>query len=192
MLGEWMERWEGGWGEWETNKGIVYMWISVRTGVSYIGSTKGTMEERARSHLRMIRKVREAWKKKEKIEDEEITPVHREIAKRPGEWVMIPISGGLINWKRVEKRAIRYFNAELNVKEKKKKKKENKRNRPFKREKNKNKNSNKNKTEKNKKREKINTITTFKIKKKKKNTKTYGTSSKRKIKKLRSHGKKER
>jgi hypothetical protein len=87
-----------------------------------------------------------------KIEDVEITAIHREIARRPGEWVMIPILSELVNWKWVEKRAIRYFGGELNVKEKRKKKRENKRRRVFEREK------------KVKKKEvKIKTISTYKV-----------------------------
>jgi hypothetical protein len=132
----WLERWERNeWREWKKNKGVVYAWVLVRDGRCYVGSTKGTLEERARSHLGKVRKVREVWRKKEKIEDEEVTVIHREIARRPEEWVMIPISGKVMNWKRVEKRAIRYFGGDLNTKERKKKKKENKRNRIFKREK---------------------------------------------------------
>ena len=161
-VGEWLERWEKGWREWRTNKGIVYMWISTRMGECYVGSTKGSMEERARSHLRLARKVRVAWKNRVKIEDEEVKAVHREIAKRPNDWAMIPISGELMNWKRVEKRAIRYFDAKLNTKDKIKKKKENKRNRPLKREKSVEKIKNKIKNKIKRKNKKM--ITTFKIK----------------------------
>lgn len=134
-LREWLLRWtDGEWKRWESMEGMVYMWISVRTGKSYVGSTKGKIMGRARSHLNKVRKVLKEWEKnggEKRVEDEEVLEVHYEIARNPGEWAMVPISGEVEDWKRVEKRLIRWFRSELNVVGKEKKKKRERR-RPLK------------------------------------------------------------
>ena len=116
---EWWEGWTGGeWKEWEKNEGIVYMWLSTKSGKCYVGSTKGIMMERAKTHLRMVRRVKKEWERtgeKKKIDDKEIMEIHYEIAREPKEWVMIPLSGELIEWKRIEKRLIRMFGNNVNV-----------------------------------------------------------------------------
>ena len=102
---EWLEKWtEGEWKEWRRNKGVVYMWISVHTEKSYIRSTKGTIIERAKTHLMKVRKIIKIWSEEgqKKIDDEEIMPIHYEIARRPSDWVLLPISGEVKDWKKVE------------------------------------------------------------------------------------------
>jgi len=97
---DWLERWaDESWKNWKEMKGMVYAWVSIRTGKCYIGSTKGTMMERARTHLKLVRRIREKWKEKgeHKLEDKEIMSVHYEIARKPGEWVLIPVTGELQN-----------------------------------------------------------------------------------------------
>lgn len=132
---DWLLRWTGHeWKEWERSEGMVYMWVSVETGESYVGSTKGTIIERARSHLRKVRKVRKEWEEKggeRRIEDPEVTEIHYRIAREPRKWVLIPVSGEVEDWKRVEKRLIRWFGSELNTVGKTKKKKK-RRKRPLK------------------------------------------------------------
>lgn len=65
-----------------------------------------------------------------KIKDERVTPVHYVIAREPKSWVLLPVSGDVKNWKRVENRLIRWFGGKLNVKGRIKKK--GKRKRPMK------------------------------------------------------------
>lgn len=43
---------------------MVYIWISVKTGEYYIGSTKMTIFERARAHLGEVRKLQKFWEKR--------------------------------------------------------------------------------------------------------------------------------
>jgi hypothetical protein len=45
-----------------------------------------------------------------------IPPIHEVMAYNPGGWVMLPISGEVANCRRVERRLIRYFDADFNIK----------------------------------------------------------------------------
>ena len=120
---------------------MVYAWVSVRSGKCYVGSTKENILDRAKTHLKIVRRIREEWKKtggERRIEDQEAMNIHYEIARKPGEWVIVPLTGEVVDWKRVEKKLIKWFGGDMNVIGKKKES-EKKRKRPYKKEREKNK-----------------------------------------------------
>lgn len=137
----WWEEWtHEEWRGWRVVRGLVYAWVSMTRKEIYIGSTKGLLMERCKSHLEVVKKVR-SWNKEERAKrckEEMIMPLHKHMAENIGDWVMIPLTGDIRNVKAVERRMIRRFGGKLNVVVMKKwriKKEEEKgkRNRPVKR-----------------------------------------------------------
>lgn len=116
---DWWRKWtDMEWQGYLVTQGMVYAWVKLDGSHIYVGSTQQHMFGRCRTHLADVRKVL-SWpedERKQLCKDHYIQPLHEFMSFEPGEWVMLPVSGEARNFRRVERRLIRYFEADLNIK----------------------------------------------------------------------------